>query len=213
MVKNFGRDDDIINKTDRLYYPLGVLMARTNNNISSGLNLTSDFFLKNFYKYNRNAIKSSVRNDYTKPELSYEDSRALKNALSKLASFDYTEDENGPNIVSTIQAFVKTYNNTLESTSSNSSDTYRQNRQLKALTQKYGDDLKDIGISIEENGSLSVSDNILKGSSFKEIRKVFSDESNYVSGLRTITKRMHNNSYDEIYAQMTGSGGRLNIIL
>lgn len=181
--------------------------------ISSGLNLTSDFFLKNFYRYNRNAIKTSVRDDYTKPELSYEDSRALKHAIAKLASFDYTEDENGPNIVSTIQAFVKTYNNTIESTSSNSSDTYRQNRQLKALTKKYGDDLNDIGISIEENGTLSISENILKGSSFKEIRKVFSDESDYVRSMGTIAKRMHSNSYDDVYAQMTGAGGRLNIVL
>ena len=101
----------------------------------------------------------------------------------------------------------------MESTSSKSSDTYRQNRQLKALTQKYGDDLKDIGISIKDDGTLDLSDNILKKSSFKEIHKVFSEESGYVQGVRTIAKRMHNTTYDEIYAQMTGTGGKLNIVL
>lgn len=209
MVKNASCPDDII------YIPRkgGVLMARINNNVSSGVNLTSDFFLKNFYRYNRNAIKSSARSDYSKSELSYEDTRALKRAVAKLSSFDYTDDENGDNIVSTIQAFVKTYNYTIESTSSNTSDTYRQNRQLKALTNKYGDDLKDIGISVKEDGTLDLSDNILKKSSFKEIRNVFSEESNYVRGIRTIAKRMNTTSYDEIYAQMTGSGGKLNIIL
>ena len=188
-------------------------MARTFNSVSSGVNLTSDFFLKNFYRYNRNAIKSSARSDYNQTELSYEDTRALKRALSKLSSFDYTEDENGDNIVSTIQAFVKTYNYTMESTSSPDSDTYRQNRQLKALTKKYGDDLKDIGITIKDDGTLDLSDNILKKSSFKEIRNVFSEESDYVRSVRSITKRMHSASYDEIYTQMTGNGGKLNIVL
>lgn len=189
------------------------MASTTSSRISSGVNLTSNFFLQNFYKYNRNAIKVSTRSDYSKTELSYEDSRALRRAAAKLASFDYTEDENEENIVSTIQAFVKTYNYTMESTSSDTSDTYRQNRQMKALTQKYGDDLKDIGISIEKDGTLSVSDNILKGTSVKAIRKVFSEESNYVRGIRNIAKRMNSSSYDEVYAQMTGAGGRLNIIL
>ena len=191
----------------------GHIMARTFSSVSSGINLTSDFYLKNFYRYNRNAMKSSARNDYSKTELSYEDTRALKRALAKLSSFDYTEDENGDNIVSTIQAFVKTYNYTMESTSSDFSDMHRQNRQLKALTKKYGDDLKDIGISINDNGTLNLSDNILKKSSLKEIRKVFSEESGYVKSVRNITKRMNATSYDEIYTQMTGSGGKLNIVL
>lgn len=188
-------------------------MSTSSTKISSGINLTSNFFLQNFYKYNRNAIKTSTRNDYNKTELSYEDSRALKRAAAKLSSFDYTEDENSDNIVSTIQAFVETYNYTIESSSSDTSDTYRQNRQLKALTKKYGDDLKDIGISIEENGTLAVSENILKGSSMKELRKVFSEESDYVRNIRSIAKRMNSSSYDEVYAQMTGAGGRLNIVL
>lgn len=181
--------------------------------IPSGTNLTSNFYLQNFYKFNRNATKASNRSDYSKTELSYEDTRALKRAIAKLSSFDYTEDENGDNIVSTIQAFVKTYNYTIDSTSSEKSDLYRQNRQLKAFTQKYGDALDDIGISIEKDGTLKVRDNILKGSSFKEIRSVFSEDSSYMRGIRTIARRMNNTSYDEVYAQMTGAGGRLNITL
>ena len=188
-------------------------MQMASTTISSGSFLTSDFFLKNFYRDNRNVIKTSGRNDYSKTELSYEDTRALKRAVAKLSSFDYTEDENGDNIVGSIQAFVKTYNYTIESSSSKSSDTYRQNRQLQALTEKYGDDLENIGISIKDDGTLSISDNILRKSSFKEIRSVFSDESNYISGVRNIAKRMNTSSYDELYTQMTGAGGRLNIVL
>ena len=180
---------------------------------SSAVNLTSDFFLKNFYRDNRKAMKVSTRNEYNSTELSYEDSRALKRAASKLSSFNYSEDENGDNIVSTIKAFAETYNNTLESSSSKDSEVYRQHKQLKALTKKYGDKLEDLGITIKEDGKLSISDNILKSSTFDEIKEVFSDDSDYVTNLRKIAKRMHSTSYDEVYAMMTGCGGRLNITL
>ncbi len=189
------------------------MAARTFSAKSSATNLTSTYYMQNFYRYNRSAMKASYRKDYNQTELSYEDSRALKRAASKLSSFDYSEDENGDNIVSTIQAFTETYNNALDSSSSEDYDTYRQNRQLKALTKKYGEDLEDIGITIEEDGKLTISENILKSSSFEDVKKVFSEESDYVKGIRNIAKRMHATSYEDIYTLMTGTGGRLNIVL
>lgn len=188
-------------------------MARTFSTESSGTNLTSAFYLLNFYQKNRNASKASERNNYSQTELSYEDSRALKRAAAKLSSYDYSEDENGDNIANTIQAFVDTYNNTIDSSSSKDSDTYRHNRQLKALTEKYSDELKDIGITIEDDGKLSVNENILKGSSFDDVKRVFSNESDYVVNINKIAKRMNATSYEEVYTQMTGAGGRINITL
>ncbi len=187
--------------------------TRNFNAESSGTSLNSTFYLQNFYRANRNLSKASVRPEYNQTELSYEDSRALKRAASKLSSFDYSEEENGDNIVSTIQAFAETYNNTLDSSNTKDADTYRQNRQLKALTKKYGEDLENLGITIEEDGKLTVSENILKGSSFDEVKKVFSEESEYVKGIRRIAKRMHTTSSAEIYVLMTGNGGRVNIQL
>ncbi len=180
---------------------------------SSAVNLTSDFFMKNFYRYNRNVIKVSGREEYSSTELSYEDSRALKRAVAKLASYDYTEEENGDNIVNTITAFAEAYNYALESSSREDSLTFRQHKQLKALTEKYEDDLEDIGITIEKDGALKISENILKSSSFEDVRKVFSEDSEYIEGIRKISKRMNNNAYDEVYTMMTGCGGRLNIML
>ena len=147
-------------------------MARTFTTESSATNLTSNFYLQNFYRMNRKAMKVSTRKDYNQTELSYEDSRALKKAAAKLSSFDYSEEENGDNILNTIQAFAETYNYTLDSSNSQDSDTYRQHRQLKALTNKYSDQLKDLGITIEEDGKLSVSENILKQSSFDEVKRI-----------------------------------------
>lgn len=188
-------------------------MARTFSGESSATSLTSTYFMQNFYRYNRNAIKTSYRKDYHQTELSYEDSRALKRAASKLSSFTYTEEENGDNIVNTIQAFAETYNNVLDSTDSRDSETYRQNRQLKALSQKFSDDFKDIGITFDEDGKMSISENILKSSSFDEVKKVFSKESDYMKNMRNIARRMHAQSYEDIYTLMTGNGGRLNITL
>ena len=189
------------------------MAKRTFSGESSATNLTSTYFMQNFYRYNRNVMKASHREDYHKPELSYEDSRALKRAAAKLSSFSYSEDDNGDNLVSTIQAFAETYNNALDSTSSKDYDTIRQHKQLKALSKKYGEDLEDIGITIEEDGKLKISENILKGSSFEEVKKLFSKEADYIKGIRNIAKRMNAQSHEEIYTMMTGSGGRLNITL
>ena len=187
--------------------------SRTFINDSSAVSLNSNFYLQNFYKGNRTLAKASARPNYNKTELSYEDSRALKRAASKLSSFSYSEGENGDNLVGSIQAFAETYNNAIDSSSSKDSDTYRHNRQLKALSEKYGDDLDNLGITIEEDGKLTVNETLLKKSSFDEVKKVFSEESDYMTNLKRIAKRMHSTSTDEIYALMTGNGGRINIQL
>lgn len=188
-------------------------MARTFSGESSAVNLTSDFYLQNFYRYNRNAVKVSTRKDYNQTELSYEDSRALKRAAASLSSFNYSEEENGDNILSSIEAFAETYNNALDSTSSKDSDTYRQNKQLQALTKKYQDKLEDLGITIEDDGKLTVSENLLGSASLDEVKEVFSEKSDYMKNIRQIARRMHSNSYDEVYAMMTGNGGRISITL
>lgn len=177
---------------------------------STGISLTTEYFLRNFYKANRSAYKASTRDDYTESELSYEDSRALKRAAKQLESFDFEEEENGANIANTVKAFVETYNNLLSSTDSKDSNSYRYNKQL---TQKYEDELEDIGITIEKDGTLSVSESILEGSSYKEVKKVFAKDTNYTKQLTQIARRVNNTSYDDIYAQLTGCGGTLNITL
>lgn len=180
---------------------------------SSGVNLTSNFYLKNFYRFNRNAIKATDRKDFSTTELSYEDTRALRRGLAKLSSFRYEKGENGDNLVNSIKAFTETYNNTIDTTSAKGSDIARLNKQLKTLTQKYGEDLKDIGITLDKDGKMSVKENILKSSSFDEIGRVFSDDTDYMKGLNRIAKRMNGEAYDDVYAMMTGCGGRLNVQL
>ncbi len=180
---------------------------------TSAVNLTSNFYMKSFYRYNRNVIKTSGRNDYSTTELSYEDTRALKRAVSKLDDFDYSDNDNLTNIINSVKAFAETYNYTLDSCSSKDSNAYRQMKQLKALSEKYADKLEDIGITFTDDGKMSVSDSILKSSTADEFKQVFSKESGYLNSMRGIARRMNNNAYDEVYAMMTGCGGQLNIFL
>lgn len=188
-------------------------MATETKSVSTAVNLTSDFYMKNFYRFNRNAIKTTDRKDFSTTELSYEDTRALRRGLAKLSSFRYEKGENGDNLVNSIKAFTETYNNTLDTTSTKGSDIARLNKQLKALTKKYSEDLEDIGITLDKDGKMSVSENILKSSSFDEIGKVFSDDTDYMKELDRIAKRMNGEAYDDVYTMMTGCGGRLNIQL
>ena len=61
---------------------------------TSAVSLTSNFYMKSFYRYNRSAIKSADRKAYSNTELSYEDTRALKRAIAQLEDFDFDEFDN-----------------------------------------------------------------------------------------------------------------------
>jgi ElaB/YqjD/DUF883 family membrane-anchored ribosome-binding protein len=183
--------------------------------ISSGVTLTSDFYLNNFYQANRSARKTSGRKDLSANELSYEDARALKRAVSRLGSIEFTDDENIDNIYNTITAFADTYNNTLSSTAKSSdSDLSKYSKQLKSLASKYSDELESVGITVEKDGSLTVNENLLKAKDVDDLKKVFTaDDSRFIKTTSTIAKKLKNNSYNTLYQDLTGNGGRINITL
>ena len=61
--------------------------------ISSGLTLSTDYFMRNFYKSNRTVSKKNGRSNFSKIELSYEDSRALSRAAKRMLNTDFDTDE------------------------------------------------------------------------------------------------------------------------
>ena len=89
--------------------------------VSSGVSLSTNYFLRNFYTNNQKASKSSNRSAFSNVELSYEDSRALSRAAKRLSKNDYgsDKDEKDSDLNDTsraaIEAFVDTYNNTITS--------------------------------------------------------------------------------------------------
>lgn len=188
--------------------------------VSSGLSLSSNYFMRNFYANNRNVIKSSGRNDYTKIELSFEDSRALTRASKRLLNNDYGSetDEKDEDVSDTtrssIEAFVTTYNNAIDSSkTTNSHDTKRYVKQLKALTNKYASELSDIGITVERSGKLTVNEDLLKTANNSKVRKIFSPDQEYSKKAYSICGKFSNAVRDDIVSQVNGKGLHINISL
>lgn len=201
-----------------MYQTLGGCAMSTK--ISSGINLSSNYFMRNFYSENRNAAKKSGRNDFSKAELSFEDSRALSRAAKKLSGMDFgsARDEKDSDISDTtrssIEAFVETYNNTMDSVKSSSdADTSRYFRQLKRLSSKYADELEDIGITIESSGKLSINDDLLKTADNSKARKLLSPESDFTKKTFDIAKKMNAAIRDDLFSQASSGRMHINITL
>lgn len=176
--------------------------------------------MRNFYSENRNAAKKSGRSDFSKAELSFEDSRALSRAAQKLSRMDFgsARDEKDSDISDTarssIEAFVETYNNTMDSVKSSSdADTGRYLRQLKRLSSKYADELEDIGITIESSGKLSINDDLLKTADNSKARKLLSPESDFTKKTLSIAKKMNASIRDDLFSQASSGQIHINITL
>ena len=176
--------------------------------ISSGVSLSKDYFLRNYYQNNRSAVKTSGRNELTKSELSYEDSVALRRAVKQLNKYKYDETENSSNIYGSITALIDTYNNSIDSNSQTSASKYVK------ITSKYSDELSEIGITVAKDGKMSYSENLLKNAKLDKIKEVFGKESGLTKSLGNIAKRMHSTSYDDVMTQTLGGiGTNINISL
>ena len=188
--------------------------------VSSGLSLSTNYFMRNYYANNRDVIKTSGRNDYTKIELSFEDSRALTRASKRLLNNDYgSETDEKDNDISdttrsSIEAFVTTYNNAIDSSkTTDSHDTKRYLKQLKSLTSKYSSELSEIGITVERSGKLTVNEDLLKTANNSKVRKIFSPDQEYSKKAYSICGKFNNAARDDIVSQINGKGLHINIAL
>ena len=182
--------------------------------LSSGVSLSSNYYMRNFYSNNRSAFKASSRRELTNSELSYEDSTALNRAARQLSKFSFSSVENEKNIQSSIKAMVDTYNNTLDSTGKSSNvSTKNYVKQLKSLSSRHKSKLEEIGISVGKNGKLTINENLLNSADMDSIKNAFGKDCDFTKQLKNISKRMHNSCYNDVYAEATGSGTNINITL
>lgn len=188
--------------------------------VSSGVSLSTNYFLNNFYENNRSVSKSSGRSDYTKLELSYEDSRALTRAAKRLLKNDYGSDTDEKDIAisnttrSALTAFVDTYNNTVDSSkTSTDHDTKYQLKKMKAYLHKYSDELEHIGISMESDGKLKINEDLLKTAKNSKVRKIFSSDQEFSKKFLNLSKKAHSAVESDIYSQINGKGLHVNIAL
>ena len=188
--------------------------------VSSGVSLSTNYFLNNFYENNRSVSKSSGRSDYTKLELSYEDSRALTRAAKRLLKNDYGSDTDEKDTAisdttrSALTAFVDTYNNTVDSSkTSTDHDTKYQLKKMKAYLHKYSDELEHIGISMESDGKLKINEDLLKTAKNSKVRKIFSSDQEFSKKFLNLSKKAHSAVESDIYSQINGTGLHVNIAL
>lgn len=188
--------------------------------VSSGVSLNTNYFLNNFYENNRSVSKSSGRSDYTKLELSYEDSRALTRAAKRLLKNDYGSDTDEKDTAisdttrSALTAFVDTYNNTVDSSkTSTDHDTKYQLKKIKAYLHKYSDELEHIGISMESDGKLKINEDLLKTAKNSKVRKIFSSDQEFSKKFLNLSKKAHSAVESDIYSQINGKGLHVNIAL
>lgn len=188
--------------------------------VSSGVSLSTNYFLNNFYENNRSVSKSSGRSDYTKLELSYEDSRALTRAAKRLLKNDYGSDTDEKDTAisdttrSALTAFVDTYNNTVDSSkTSTDHDTKYQLKKMKAYLHKYSDELEHIGISMESDGKLKINEDLLKTAKNSKVRKIFSSDQKFSKKFLNLSKKAHSAVESDIYSQINGKGLHVNIAL
>ena len=182
--------------------------------ISTGTSLSMTFFMRKFYDGDTKAYKSATRSSYSQNNLSYKDSQALHKAAKKLSSYKFNTDENESSVRSTVLAYVNTYNNALSSSSSSKShEVSRFSKQFKSLSNKYSDALQEVGISVNKDGSLKVSETLLEKTSNEKLQKVFGKDSEFLRSVKSLSRRMSNNSSELLYTEITGAGGTIDLTL
>jgi len=187
-------------------------MAATAN---TAVSLSESYYLRSYYKSNRDAATASKRKELSSGKLSQADAEALRTAVRKLRNFDMKDDtDDGADIYAGVSAFLKTYNNALDS-AGNSKDysLQRYAKQLKNLAKEYAEELKDIGVTVKSDGTLEKNDNLLKSADVKDIKKLFGEDAKFASKSSNYAKRMNAKAADLIYTELTQKGQTINLTL
>ena len=181
----------------------------------TAISLSESFYLRSFYKSNRDAATSGKRSEMSNGTLSKADADALRAGIRKLRDFkleDDTDDED--NIRAGVSAFLKAYNNAISS-SGDSSDysMQRYGKQLKKLAASYSEELEDIGVTIKKDGTLEKNDNLLKAADISDIKKLFGQDASFGSKVSQCAKRIGSIAADLIYTELTQKGSHINLQL
>lgn len=156
----------------------------------SGVSLTISFYKRNFYSDNRNAATSAKRTSYSSTELANADASAIRRAVKKLRSFTFDED-NEINIRNSVSAYVDTINNLMTSgKKTGDKQAERYLNSLSSLNSKYSDELDDIGITVNPDGTLTTRSTMFSSASISRFESLFSKDSDYMQKVDSYAKRL-----------------------
>ena len=156
----------------------------------TGVSLTISFYKRNFYSDNRNAATSAKRTSYSSTELANADASAIRRAVKKLRSFTFDED-NKTNIRNSVSAYVDTINNLMTSgKKTGDKQAERYLNSLSSLNSKYSDELDDIGITVNPDGTLTTRSTLFSSASISRFESLFSKDSDYMQKVDSYAKRL-----------------------
>lgn len=156
----------------------------------TGVSLTISFYKRNFYSDNRNAATSAKRTSYSSTELANADASAIRRAVKKLRSFTFDED-NKINIRNSVSAYVDTINNLMTSgKKTGDKQAERYLNSLSSLNSKYSDELDDIGITVNPDGTLTTRSTMFSSASISRFESLFSKDSDYMQKVDSYAKRL-----------------------
>lgn len=156
----------------------------------TGISLTISFYKRNFYSDNRNAATSAKRTSYSSTELANADASAIRRAVKKLRSFTFDED-NKTNIRNSVSAYVDTINNLMTSgKKTGDKQAERYLNSLSSLNSKYSDELDDIGITVNPDGTLTTRSTMFSSASISRFESLFSKDSDYMQKVDSYAKRL-----------------------
>jgi hypothetical protein len=175
----------------------------------TGVSLSGTYYKRTFYADNRDAATSSKRSAFGTSNLASADAAAIRRAVKKLRSFSF-DDDNSTNIRNSVSAYVETYNNLLASgEKTGDRSVQRAIKQMKNLTSTYEDELDDIGITVNSDGTLTTRSTLLSSADISKFEKLFSKDSAYMQKAASYTKRLQK-SADELVASETRQKNALN---
>lgn len=158
-----------------------------------GMVISASTALKNAYSGNTMFSVDSFRKGTANRDVVSADQKALMRALNSMDKLDYkdTSPENTKGIYNRLMSYVDVYNNTVESgKESSSTDIKRTMNEMKKFSKEHADELADLGITLKSDGSLKVDTKKFKTATTRQVSKVFSPDSDYVKGLKKLTKKL-----------------------
>lgn len=160
---------------------------------TSNETLSSSFYLSKYYAPNRQAKKSSNRNGMSNDLLIAYDTNALNRFIKDMQHISYNDVQKNSetNHKNKVSAFVSIYNNFTKSAKKSLSldVTKRADRVIK-LTKNQENALKKIGITINDDASLSLDTDKLESADIDKVKSLFSNSSDFVKQIKKVTSKL-----------------------
>ncbi|MCR4694498.1 MAG: hypothetical protein K5773_04140 [Pseudobutyrivibrio sp.] len=158
------------------------------------LSINSTLTLRLYYGAGNSALtKKAARSEATCGTLSFADSTALRTAIRRLKDYKW-EEVDDKSAQERLMAFTDTVNATIDSSShygTNDSSVKNALKEIKNLNKKHADELKDIGITVKSDGTLSLSSSAAENLSHSKFKEFFGNDSSYLNSLYSAAKKIN----------------------